>query len=503
MERRRRTEKVKKKKKRSKKKIILISVLLILLSVIGYFAYTQIIVPQRAGSRPLSILLVGSDINSYREVQKGGTKPEKTDSLMVLTFNPQTFRFVVSSIPRDTAIDYKCGEIRGKVNEIYPATEGSNSHKMDCLEQSIEDYLNVPIDRYVKVNMDQIVDVIDKFGNIEIKVHAADGYLEQINVDGTQTYAWTDGETVTMGADEALTYARARHDSEKDYGRGIRQQQVMVAVLKNMLDQGISMDVINSVLSMVDTNMEPALALKYYKYVKELQTINTKIENKEYLTLTDVSDETAISMMKYFGEKQSEVPTEKEFQSFQKELISNKSTKDIKKYFFESHQLYNDGYNGYYVTPQDQMKEVSNALRSNLGLDNQTPKEPSKPFGTNTFEKETTVTQAAETYSDTSYYTDEEETDTTTSAETNTTTNNNTEVEESDSDGDGIVDSKDEYPNGEDEIDTDGDGIPDVEDDTPNGDDADGDGILDKDEDTDGDGIPDVEDKNPEDPTLG
>src|SRR5699024_8202789 len=137
-----------------------------------------------------------------------GTKPEKTDSIMVLTYNPDKQRVVMTSIPRDTAIDYACknnaGKMnRGKINKIYP----SSGNKIDCLKDSVSNFLNIPIDHYIKVNMDQLKDIIDSIGSVKIKVHAQDGSLTQINVNNTQTYSWVDGDTEEMKSDEALTYA--------------------------------------------------------------------------------------------------------------------------------------------------------------------------------------------------------------------------------------------------------------------------------------------------------
>lgn len=381
-----RKKKIKGKKSR-KKKIVLALLSLVLLGLL-FFLYQQVLVPEFKASKPISVLLAGSDTNSYRDERYGGTKAEKTDSLMVLTYNPSIDRIVMTSIPRDTAVDYACGEIRGKINEIYAASD----KKISCLEQSVEDYLNIPINNYVKVNMDQIEEMLEEVGPIKIKVHAQDGYLSQKNVDNTKEYSWTNGETVEMDADEALTYARVRKDSEKDYGRGIRQQQVIMAMVRKINEKKFDIGVITKLFEMVDTDMQLLLAKKYLDVVQETMAVTQKIDKGEEIPFSELGENVWKNMYETFEFGKSDVNREtvKEFNTY---LKNNKSEDDIKKYFLEQHQIYNSSYSGYYVTPKDQLFKVSNALRKNLGLGEETPKEPSKPFGTVDFGKEIVVTK--------------------------------------------------------------------------------------------------------------
>ena len=217
--------------------------------LVALFLWFQVIRPMFDKMRPLSFLVVGSDISEVRDAKFNGTKAEKTDSLMVVTFNPNTYTFEATSIPRDTAIDYKCeqegvAEHRAKINELY-ATSGRS---MNCLKRTISNFLNVPIDYYVKVNFDQFISLIDSVGPLKITVHAADGYLYQEGIDGTQSYSWKDGDEVEMMGDEALMYARARKDSERDYGRGIRQQQVIAAIVKNTTENLLNLNMVMSLI---------------------------------------------------------------------------------------------------------------------------------------------------------------------------------------------------------------------------------------------------------------
>lgn len=357
-------------------------VVVIILSLIAFFVYSQVIKPLVAASNPVSILLVGSDTNEYRKETKKGTKPEKTDSLMVLTFNPDTYRFVTTSIPRDTAVDDSCQKQRAKINEVYAI----NGNDMGCLKDSVSNYLNVPIDYYAKVNLDQIKNIIDEVGPLEIVAHAQDGVISQANVDLTNNYTWYDGTTYQMDADEALTYARARHDSEVDYGRGKRQQQVLKTMAKNILSNGFDFGLIQKLFKMVDTDMELLLIKEYSDYAKEFSNISKLIGEGKLPNEEDLPKSAWSNMKDYFEYKKSDI------KKFEKYLMENYSKEEIGKYFFESIQIVNDTYNGFYVTDDEQRKEISNQLRENLGLKEKTPEDYQYDFAVNSFPCEVTST---------------------------------------------------------------------------------------------------------------
>ncbi len=365
----------------NKRRKVLILIILVL-SIVSVILYKQVVKPLVVSGKPVSILLVGSDISDYRIESKKGTKPEKTDSLILLTFNPDDFRFVTTSIPRDTAIDDACKQQRAKVNEIYAI----NDNNIDCLTDAVSNYLNVPIDYYAKVNLDQIKDIIDLVGPLQITAHAADGSIGQATVDNSNYYTWNDGQTYEMDSEEALTYSRARHDSEVDYGRGKRQQQVLKAMTKNILKEGINLDIIKSLFSMVDTNMELLLMKEYYDYAKQFQKITQDLSGSKLPSEEDLPKSAWNTMMKYFKYKKSDVS------EFEKYLFENFSKDEISTYFFESIQIVNEKYNGFYVTPDEQREEVSNKLRENLGLKKEKLKDYEFNFAINKFPCEVTAT---------------------------------------------------------------------------------------------------------------
>lgn len=363
-----------------------------------YVYYAQIVVPTQESERPLSILLVGSDVSEFRDDYFMDTKPEKTDALMVLTFNPNTYTVDMTSIPRDTSVDYVCDTIQDvdgtpykgepyqdQINELYQVS----GHNIGCLTDTVSNFLNVPVDYYVKVNMDQLSNIIDQVGGVDITVHAADYYLAQENASLSKTYYWTDGEQLTMKGDEALTYARARHDSEADYGRGLRQQQVIVAIAQKVLAADFSLDLVNNLSKLVDTDMPIKLVYEYYKYFMAISLISGMISgDKTDVKVDELPDQVWLNLYQLAGFDGTLVGTEKkrqdEIDEFVKYIQSDKVDIDaLKEEMLKNYQLYNSAYSAHYNVNYDQLYEVSNELRKNLELSKEDVTVPSYTYGDN------------------------------------------------------------------------------------------------------------------------
>ncbi len=376
---------------------VLLIILLLLVAAGAYFFYAQMVVPTREAKRPLSILLVGSDVSSFRDEYFMDTKPEKTDALMVLTFNPNTYTVDMTSIPRDTSVDYVCDTIQDvngepytgepyqdQINELYQVS-GKN---IDCLKDTVANFLNIPIDYYVKVNMDQLADIVDAVGGVEITVYAPDYYLSQENQSLTETYYWVNGETVTMDGDEALTYARARHDSQADYGRGIRQQQVIAAITSNILSAGLNIDLIDSLLSLVETDMPPKLIYDYYQYVMSLKDVIDMANGDSDVSVGDLPDTVWLNMYDLTGFEGTLVGNESQREAEIDEFIEYLQSGAVDLYYLKdemlkNHQLYNSSYSGHYNVQYEQLYVVSNELRANLELEEQDLGVPQNQYGDN------------------------------------------------------------------------------------------------------------------------
>ena len=96
-----------------------------------------------------------------------------------------------------------------------------------------------PVDRYVVVDFQTFVRLVDALGGIEIDVPEAIVDTEYPTPDyGVTTIRFDPGPQVLDG-EQALVYARTRHD-DSDFGRSERQQQVIGAIAARLLDSYVA-----------------------------------------------------------------------------------------------------------------------------------------------------------------------------------------------------------------------------------------------------------------------
>ena len=200
-------------------------------------------------TQPISFLLLGVDTGTAEEerIEQG-----RSDTVMVCTVNPNTRTTTLLSIPRDTysaivgyedEYDY-VGDYYDKINHAY-AYGG-----VEMAINSVQNFLDIPIDYYVEVNFDGLVDVVDAIGGIEITSPLTFDFY------GPQ---FIEGETRVLTGYEALQFSRMRkQDPEGDLGRQKRQQMVIKAILDKVLSMGSLVnykDLLTSVEDNVQTNV--------------------------------------------------------------------------------------------------------------------------------------------------------------------------------------------------------------------------------------------------------
>jgi len=208
---------------------------------------------------PVSLLLLGVD---EREGDLG-----RSDTMIIASINPNKKSVILTQIPRDTRAEIPGRGRKEKINHSY-AYGG-----VDLTRQTVENFLDFPIDGYVKVNMDGLKDIVDELGGIEV------------NVPFDFTY---DGKTFTQGpmvldGDEALAFTRMRKaDPNGDFGRMKRQQEVIRGIIK----KGTSWTsfaklhhVIDDVGNNIKTDISPFQLFK-------LQTLYSNIPEKNIQTLS-------------------------------------------------------------------------------------------------------------------------------------------------------------------------------------------------------------------------
>ncbi|WP_449620848.1 polyisoprenyl-teichoic acid--peptidoglycan teichoic acid transferase TagU [Robertmurraya sp. Marseille-Q9965] len=157
---------------------------------------------------PFSVLLLGVD---QREGDKG-----RSDTMIVLTVNPDEQSVKMVSIPRDTRTEIVGLGTQDKINHAYAFGDEEMSMA------TVENFLEIPIDYFIKINMEGFEDIVEAVGGITVNNPMS------FNQGGFQ---FNEGQ-INLNGEEALSFVRMRkNDPKGDYGRQERQRQVIQGVI--------------------------------------------------------------------------------------------------------------------------------------------------------------------------------------------------------------------------------------------------------------------------------
>ena len=166
----------------------------------------------------VSILLIGAD-------QRPGDDYFNTDTIILATIDPQNARVSLLSIPRDTRVSIP-GHENIKINGVAPLTS------LDNLVSVVSDFTGIPIAGYMQTNFNGFKKIIDTLGGITVDVEKDMYYETGDEEDGVINLK---KGLQRLNGSQALQYARFRNDALGDISRTARQQVVLKAVAKEML----------------------------------------------------------------------------------------------------------------------------------------------------------------------------------------------------------------------------------------------------------------------------
>lgn len=214
---------------------------------------------------PISILFLGIDDNSGREKNGQTAEKSRTDAMILSTFNADKEQIRMLSIPRDT-ISYipKVGYY-DKITHAH--AYGGPTASMD----SVEATLDLPVDYYVRINMEAFVDAVDGLGGIKYDVPYN---INEPNTNDTGKIKVKKGYQ-NLNGDEALAVARTRHQ-DSDLKRGQRQMD-LIKKLFAKAQKADSFNKLDDVVEIVGKNAKHNLS---YDEIKVLATSYLKDDIK-------------------------------------------------------------------------------------------------------------------------------------------------------------------------------------------------------------------------------
>lgn len=182
-------------------------------------------------TEPLTILLMGVDMD--QATRGGDWEGGRSDSMILVTVNPKTKETNMMSLTRDIMVEIAeaSGESSGTVEKL---NHSYSYGQAPMAIATIEKMMDINIDRYIEINMDGLVELVDAVGGIE--VNNTLGFPISISEhEPAYTSIIQPGKQLVNG-NQALVYARMRYDDpEGDIGRQRRQREVITAIIKKLL----------------------------------------------------------------------------------------------------------------------------------------------------------------------------------------------------------------------------------------------------------------------------
>lgn len=215
--------------------------------------------------KPISLLLMGLD---------NGTEERKddaphSDTMIVATVNQKKAQTTLVSIPRDTLAELQ-GDVPENTLEIQKINAAFTVGGPEMSVATVKSLLNIPIDYYITVDMTALAQIVSAVGGVDVQVPFDFNYDNQYFTKGQQH----------LNGDQALAYARMRHDDpEGDYGRQKRQQQVIQSLIKSAISVNTLAhfsEILETVKSDIKTNLTfDDMKAIYQKY----QAAGKKVKN--------------------------------------------------------------------------------------------------------------------------------------------------------------------------------------------------------------------------------
>lgn len=252
------------------------------------------IVSNKDFNEPLTFLFLGVDSEGDG---LNASSSFNGDTLMLMSINPKTLNAILLSIPRDTYVPIACNK------NNYAKINSAAGFGTSCVINTINNFLDINIDYYVKINFKGVVDLVEAVNGIDVDVEAPSYMAQKYNgrvceqnsdrLFGNKLVCMDPGYQ-TLNGEQALAYARCRHlyiGSDLDR---VRHQQQVVEALANKVLHFSSIKDLQNILSAISkniaTNMDTDTMLSGYNVLKNV--VGSKLSGTDGLNLSKATLET-------------------------------------------------------------------------------------------------------------------------------------------------------------------------------------------------------------------
>ncbi len=244
----------------------------------GTISYKNLHPPEL--NRPVNILVLGtkvltSEVEDPTQENVGyqalvNSFHGLTDTMLLLRFNPAQETLTVLSIPRDTQAEIEGHGLR-KINEAN--YQGGPALAAETVSNLLG---GVPIDRYVRVNIQGVEKLITALGGVTLYVPKDMKYQD----DSQHLYINLKEGKQHLDGNKAVQFLRFRYDQYGDIARVQRQQLLMRAVIEQALKPQVLLrlpDILAVIQSHLDTNLTVEELLALSGFAAQTQRSNVEM----------------------------------------------------------------------------------------------------------------------------------------------------------------------------------------------------------------------------------
>lgn len=227
---------------------------------------------------PFTMLLMGVD---SKDNGLNANAAFNGDTLMLITFNPHTLTSTIFSIPRDTYVPITCNKNK------YAKINSAAAYGTSCVIDTIEQFTDIKIDYYTKINFKGVVDLVEALDGIDVEVTKE--FCEQ---NSDRSFRKEDLICLEKGfqhlnGEQTLAYARHRKTLlRSDIDRTKNQQLIIEAMAKKIMQVNKFEDfekILNAVSNNIATNMNQKQILSSYNILKKM--LSNSLNGKEFIKI--------------------------------------------------------------------------------------------------------------------------------------------------------------------------------------------------------------------------
>ena len=251
-----------------------------------------------SGNEPVNILLLGMDIGDAENTANSSAR--RTDTMMLINYNPRTDAINLVSIPRDTLIEVEnAHDGNGNLIPYWKMNAAYVLGGEKEVIQQVESLLSIKVNYLVEIDYAAFRNLIDAIGGVEMYIDRNmyyDDDAQDLHIH------FNAGETVLLDGKKAEEFFRWRKNNdgtglaEGDIGRIKNQQAFISEVIKKCTSPAIITkipSILKAIKENVVTNM-PGSSMIYYgmKMINNsgvsmatLQGDNEKIYGQDFLVM--------------------------------------------------------------------------------------------------------------------------------------------------------------------------------------------------------------------------